>query len=161
MHEEDELDVFDFIGNEDLCDDPPVAVTGTREVTSFTTCWDGSGGLMDYDVPVYRCPDFPQKLRGQTIDHREPLDQDWEAEREFTEDIKEMLKRCGKEDYDLSIFDIVTSLPMLRILVGFIDESLVQDMARKGYHTRKGHDMDMIDMARVTRLPEAPNTIFL
>jgi len=161
VDEDDSFDIFEFFGNEDLVDEPPVELTGTREVASFTISWDGSSGMTDYDVPVYRCPDFPMKMPGQTIDHREPLDQDWELEREFNVDIVETLKQCGKEDYDLSNIDIVTSLPMLRILVGFIDESLVDDMARKGYHTRKGHDADLIDMARITRLPEAPNTIFL
>jgi len=161
LNADDELDIFDFIGNEDLCDAGPVALTGSREVAAFSTSWDGSSGMYDYDVPVYRCPKIPTKMPGQTVDHREPLDQDWELEREFNVDIVETLKQCGKEDYDLSNVDIVTSLPMLRILVGFIDESLVEDLQRKGYHTYKGHDAEHIDMARITRIPEAPNTIFL
>jgi hypothetical protein len=161
VDEDDSFDIFEFFGNEDLVDEPPVELTGTREVASFTISSDGSSGMLDYDVPVYRCPDFPMKMPGQSIDHREPLDQDWEVEREFNMDIVDTLKQCGAEDYDLSNIDIVTSLPMLRILVGFIDESLVDHMATSGYHTRKSHDADNIDMARISRLPEAPNTIFL
>lgn len=152
---DEDIDILEWFAMEEFLDEPQAAIEGLQELTTFTV---EEGKFRHYRAPEYR---RPPKLQ---LDKRDkfppPVDQG--EERVF---VKDMAAALAWEQpnwrSELEGVDVVTTLDSLRMLLAFVDGTLVEDMAAKGFNTRLKTEPVGIDMMRVLRMKEAPDAIAL
>lgn len=155
--DEDDIDIFEWIAGEELEDEPPASLSGPREVAAFAT-EEGVPKPFRYMAPEYRTPERRLQLQ-KAIKRPPPLDQDWE--RRFAADVAEAVSLYGREGASLAEADVVTSLSALRMLIGFVDGTMVEDFRAKGLNTRRRNEPELVDLMRIGRMAEAPKAIVL
>jgi len=161
-YDEDDVDVFEWFAGEEVEAETAALPSQLREVAAYTI----EDGITErFTAPEYRTP--PNKLQLQK-GLKAPLPVDQDGSTFFAAD---MVKAVG--DYSVASLDteeaaeilahadIVTSLDSLKILVAFLDGTMGQDMRAKGLNVARRRDAELIDLMRVTSMPEAPNAMVL
>mmetsp|Transcript_82764 Transcript_82764/g.208353 ORF Transcript_82764/g.208353 Transcript_82764/m.208353 type:complete len:517 (+) Transcript_82764:79-1629(+) len=154
---EDDLSIYDFIEAEEFFDEPPTKVEGIKELAAYSIL-EGFGPYR-YDPPEYRgCRIGSQLTKALT----RPLPVDQREGTSLASDIRAALAEFGHgEDNPLEDADVICSLDGLRILIGWLDGSLAEDMRANGYHTHLRAQAASIDAFRISKMKEAPNAIVL
>jgi len=151
-NDEDDLDIFEWISAEDLRDEAPLPLSEPRELAAFSVQEGMAPG--HHAAPEYRQP--PMKIQLQKgLKTRPPLDVD--EKHDLARDIAEVIP-------DTDVYrdaDVITSLHGLRILLGFVDGSLQEDMRAKGAHTHLRCEAAEVDLMRIARTEAAPGAIVL
>jgi len=96
---------------------------------------------------------------GKGLRRAPPVDQSPDCS--FKDDFTEQVKEFGTNPELLEDVDFVTTMPALKILLGFVEGRLQESMRTGGHHAKGGAEASRIDMFRVGRLPCAPNAMTL
>jgi len=155
--EEDELDIFEWFNAEDLLDEPPATVCNLQEVAAYTQFSDGSAPVR-YNALEYRMPPKHYQLQ-KGIKDTHVVDQG--VQRSFANTIREAVALHGDGASAFEGADVVTSADALRMLIAFVDGTMTEDMRSKGMNTKRRSDAALVDLCRISRIPEAPEAITL
>jgi len=83
------------------------------------------------------------------------------VQRSFANTIREAVALHGDGASAFEGADVVTSADALRILIAFVDGTMTEDMRSKGMNTKRRSDAALVDLCRISRIPEAPEAITL
>jgi len=151
------VNIFEWISAEDLLDEPPAELTSVREVAAYTEYPDGAVPEM-YDAPEYRAPSMPLQLQKGL---RPPPVVDQGLDRDFIEDLRDVVEYEPEAMQVLKDADVVTSLASLRMLLHFVDGTMTEDFRAKGMNTRRRSEAEQVDLMRLSRMAEAPKAIVM